>query len=436
MNAKLLAGLVAACFAAPALAQSNITIYGIVDAGLHISSNGEGTRTKLVSGITDGSRIGFKGVEDMGGGLKAIFNLEARFEVDNGTSSAGNISDNQGFALTKGLAFTVPAAAGGAATAAQLLAGVRSAAQPALNVNPSRALFDRTAYVGLITPGGAVLLGRQYTPGYEVFATIDPFESGTAASWGNLNSGAGGIVTAGIAIRSDEAVQYRMELPNGFAGALMYGFEKSGFVGLDKRMWAFNASYKVKDHFYVGLGHNHGTDQKGNRGLISTTLGGTYQTGDMKSVGDMKFYAGFHKQRNDHSVLIPAINEGLAPTFAKFGALQPVLAAQLNTALVRNFNLDASLYTLGMHYRVTSGRVMASISRQDDKNASNNDATQYGIGYDHFLSNRTDLFTFFGYIKNQNDSQYAAGAASAPGGFTSAPGQSGKAFQFGMRHKF
>ncbi|MEO8407236.1 MAG: porin, partial [Oxalobacteraceae bacterium] len=61
MKTKYLAALVASCFAAPVLAQSNITIYGIADAGLHVSSNGEGTRTKLVSGIADGSRLGFKG---------------------------------------------------------------------------------------------------------------------------------------------------------------------------------------------------------------------------------------------------------------------------------------------------------------------------------------------------------------------------------------
>ncbi|MEO8169670.1 MAG: porin [Oxalobacteraceae bacterium] len=430
MKTKLIAGLVASCFAAPVLAQSNITIYGLVDAGIHVSSNGEGTRTKLVSGIADGSRLGFKGTEDLGGGYKAIFNLESRVEIDNGGNQAGNISDNQGFALSRGLAFTVPPQAGGQVTANQLLAGVRGAMQPAVNVNTKAALFDRTAMVGLITPVGAILAGRMYTPTYEVFASADTFETGTAGSWGGVGLGAGGILTAGVAIRSDKALQYRIELPSGISAALMYGFENSGYIGLDKRFYAANVMYKANG-FNVGVGYNNGQDQNGNSGLISTALGGSYTT------GNMKFFAGYLKQKNDHSVLIPELNKALAPTFAKFGpSLGQVLAGQFNANLVQNFKLDADSYSVGMHYQLGNGRIMGSVSRQNDKTAFNNDATQYAIGYDHNLSKRTDIYTVLAYIKNDNNAQYAPGAASAPGGFTSAGGVSGKAFQVGMRHRF
>jgi len=79
---------------------------------------------------------------------------------------------------------------------------------------------------------------------------------------------------------------------------------------------------------------------------------------------------------------------------------------------------------------------MASIVRQDDKTVSNSDVTQYAVGYDYNLSKRTDIYTVAAYIKNQNDGQYAIGAASASGGFTSQPGESSKGFQIGMRHRF
>ena len=181
MKTKLLAGLIAACCAAPVLAQSNITIYGIADAGLHVSSNGEGTKTKLVSGIADGSRLGFKGTEDLGGGYKAIFNIESRIELDTGGNQAGNISDNQGFALSKGMVFPAPVPQL-APLAAGALAAAQKAMQPAINVNKNGALFDRTSMVGLITPVGAILAGRMYTPAYEVFAAADTFETGTAGS--------------------------------------------------------------------------------------------------------------------------------------------------------------------------------------------------------------------------------------------------------------
>ncbi|SFL73953.1 porin [Rugamonas rubra] len=431
MNTKILAGVIAACFAAPAFAQSSVVIYGIADAGLmYVNNGGNDARTKLVSGIADGSRLGFKGTEDIGGGYKAIFNLEARVELDNGKQQAGNLSTNQGFALTKGLAFTVPAAAGGPAMAAKLLAGVQGALQPNPNVNINGALFDRTSMVGLVTPVGAVLLGRMYTPGYEVFNNADVFESGTAAGWGGIVGGTGGLLTAGIAIRSDKALQYRAELPNGIGVSLLYGTEKSGYVGMDKRSWGANLRYRGNG-WDLGAAHNYGTDQVGARGLVTTTVGGSY------AVDNWKLFAGYHQQKNENSVIIRFAADTLAPTFANFGpALGPVLAGQLNTALRRTFYLDAASYQLGFHYRVGAGRVMASVVRQNDKGPSNSDATQFGLGYDYNLSKRTDIYSIVAYIKNQNDGQYAIGAASASGGFTARPGMASKGVQIGMRHRF
>lgn len=431
MKTTLLAGVVAAAFAVPALAQSNVTIYGIADGGLmYVDNGGQDSKVKLVSGIADGSRIGFKGTEDMGGGYKTIFNLEARIELDTGKQQTGNLSTNQGFALTRGLAFSVPAAAGGAATAAKLLAGVQGALQPAININLSGALFDRTSMVGLVTPVGAVLIGRMYTPGYEVFNNADVFESGTGASWGGIVGGTGGFLTAGVAIRSDKAIQYRIELPNGIGAALMYGFEKSGYVGMDKRSYGANLRYKANG-WDVGAAYNRGTDQVGDVGLVTTTLGGSY------SVGEAKYFAGYHKQKNENSVIIRYAADSLAPTFAAFGpALGGALAAQLNTALVRNFYLDAVSYQVGMHYRIGAGRIMASVVRQDDKGPTNSDATQYGLGYDYNLSKRTDIYGVVAYIKNTGMGQYAIGAASASGGFTSQAGESSKGIQLGIRHRF
>ncbi|KQV78959.1 hypothetical protein ASD15_19990 [Massilia sp. Root351] len=431
MKTKLLAAGIAACFAVPAMAQSSVTIYGIADAGvMYVKNGGQDAKTKLVSGIADGSRLGFRGIEDMGGGYKAIFNLEARVELDTGRQQTGNLSSNPTFALTEGLNFTVPAAAGGAATAEKLRAGVQAALNPAINVNINGALFDRTSMVGLIMPVGAVLLGRMYTPGYEVLNAGDVFESGTAAGWGGIVGGTGGLLTAGIAIRSDKSIQYRMELPNGLKASAMYGTEKSGYIGMDKRSWGANVRY-VANGWDVGLGHNHGTDQVGARGLVTTTLAGSY------AFDNWKLFLGTHKQKNENSVIIRYAGDLLAPTFAAFPApLSTLLAGQANAALKRNFLLDAISYQVGFHYKVGAGRIMASVVRQDDKRADASDATQYGIGYDYNLSKRTDVYLVGAYIKNENDGQYAIGAASASGGFTSKPGESSKGIQIGMRHRF
>ena len=149
-----------------------------------------------------------------------------------------------------------------------------------------------------------------------------------------------------------------------------------------------------------------------------------------------------------NSVLIPVLANAwdtqIAPGLIKAGGSTPTVTGLINGVytpifknnLANNFKLDADSISIGMHYRIGNGRVMGSISHLNDKTAFNNDATQYAIGYDYNLSKRTDLYTVFSYIKNDNAAQYAPGAASAPGGFTSAGGEAGRALQIGMRHRF
>ena len=70
-----------------ALAQStptSVTLYGIVDAGV-VHNTGVTNKNQLVSGIMEGSRFGLRGNEDIGGGFRAIFTLENRTELNNGT---------------------------------------------------------------------------------------------------------------------------------------------------------------------------------------------------------------------------------------------------------------------------------------------------------------------------------------------------------------
>lgn len=69
-----LAGTAMADEGVPAAA-SSIEIYGLLDIGIESVNNGAGAKTSLTSGLADGSRLGFKGSEDLGGGWKAIFTL-------------------------------------------------------------------------------------------------------------------------------------------------------------------------------------------------------------------------------------------------------------------------------------------------------------------------------------------------------------------------
>lgn len=126
MQRKLIAAAVFASFPLFAAAQSSVTIYGIVDAALERSDTGaaNGTKTAVQSGNQSGSRIGFRGVEDLGNGLKATFTLEGAVNTDTGA-------------------------------------------------HDQNALFSRRAVVGLQGAFGAINVGREYTPVADIAALTD-----------------------------------------------------------------------------------------------------------------------------------------------------------------------------------------------------------------------------------------------------------------------
>ncbi len=90
-----------------------------------------------------------------------------------------------------------------------------SVLQAITTVNGAGALFDRQSWAGVVTPYGAVLLGRQYTPGYEILNRFNVMGDSSALSFGQ------GYNTPGI--RMNNAVVYRAEL-KGFSGSAMYSF--------------------------------------------------------------------------------------------------------------------------------------------------------------------------------------------------------------------
>ena len=131
--------------------------YGLADMSLtRVTGYAQGSVTALNSGHMEGSRWGVKGEEDLGGGYKALFTLESRAELDSGGLGNRPASGNQ---LPDRLTAGLP---GSLATA---LTNV--AIGPSLGVNVNKVGFDRQAWLGLVTPVGGFLMGRQYTPAFE-----------------------------------------------------------------------------------------------------------------------------------------------------------------------------------------------------------------------------------------------------------------------------
>ncbi|MGU7784786.1 porin [Burkholderia sp. PU8-34] len=90
MKRKLILGAVAATLASTAQAQSSMTLYGIIDDGLtYVSNAGGHSLWRLDDGINQASRWGMRGVEDLGGGSKAIVTLENGFSLNTGTAGHG-----------------------------------------------------------------------------------------------------------------------------------------------------------------------------------------------------------------------------------------------------------------------------------------------------------------------------------------------------------
>lgn len=91
MQKKVIALAVAALASSAAFAQTNVTIYGVVDVGqAFVKSSGTADNQATVGRLdSNSSHIGFKGVEDLGNGLKAIFQYESGFSADNAGNLAG-----------------------------------------------------------------------------------------------------------------------------------------------------------------------------------------------------------------------------------------------------------------------------------------------------------------------------------------------------------
>ena len=170
MNKNIIAAAVLAASAGGASAQSAVTIYGIVDAGLVRESGGAaGTVNKLTSGVGSASRIGFRGTEDLGGGMSALFTLETGFRIDTG------------------------------------------------EVDAAGTIFNRQAFVGLKSKAGMLTLGRQYTPWHQALTQVgDPFGTGYAGSSKNQ------FPDSGTNVRTSNTIMYTAPVISGISADLAY----------------------------------------------------------------------------------------------------------------------------------------------------------------------------------------------------------------------
>lgn len=396
--------IAAACLACTGAAWSQVTLYGLADIGLtHVTGLAGGTKTGLSSGIMEGSRWGLKGTEDLGGGYKALFTLESRLELTDGSLSNRPASGSQiPDRLTAGLP---PAVASGVANAIGPTLGVN-------HINPRG--FDRQAWVGLVTPVGGILAGRQYTPAYETAAQFDIMGTQSALSPGQVAS-----VPAGFDIRYDNTFQYRV-IQGPWNAALMASLGPRT-TSNGNRLLGMNVIYKG-DSFQVGFGHNEKRNSAGQRALESTLVGASTTQGAWTVSG----FVG--RIREPNPTAGPELTAGLT-------------AAGVPTALVTNvidrLKQDAQLLHLGVRYDMgAAGQLSVAVNRLNDKRGTNADVTSYGMAYTYPLSKRTNLNVVLTRFVNSTNAQSAPGGAGYLGGVTASAGTDSTSIALGIRHVF
>lgn len=225
MKRSFLALAVFGAFHAPVgevFAQTSLTLYGLVDAGVvHERGGAAGNATKLTSGVQSGSRLGFKGREDLGGGLAAKFLLESGFNMDSGPLGQGGL------------------------------------------------LFGRQAWVGLGGRWGDLAFGRQYTPHFLLLDQIDPFHTGLAGNAGNLMT---------TVPRTNNTVKLATPAWSGFTGELAYGFGEIPGDTAANRQWGASIGY-TRGPLVLKIAHQRTENPTATDDARSTLLGGKFDFG-------------------------------------------------------------------------------------------------------------------------------------------------------------
>lgn len=407
-----LTALSAACGAA--VAQTTpppVTIYGLLDAGIS-HTTGVTNKNQLVSGIMEGSRFGLRGNEDIGGGYRAIFTLEHRLELNTGAMSNRPPSGAQTpDRLSQAALLGLPGALQPAVT------GVAGSIGQTLGVNLAGNFWDRQAFVGLITPFGAILAGRQYTPAYEVNATFDIM--GTQSS---LSAGQVGSVPPSVDIRVSNAVQYRIVL-GGLTASAMYAFGGNTANTKANRFGGAMVMYKTGP-YAVGLGYNQRNNDVGQESLKSTVLGAS------AGIGPGTLSAMYGKIEDDNPSGVSAIAVGLTPLVGAAGA------TLVQGAFTEALKQDGVLMHIGYKMPIGKNTLYVAYSTFNDKRTPNADVASYGMAYTYALSTRTDINLVLTHFDNKNLAQAAPGQAGFLGGFTTSAGKDANNVALGIRHRF
>ncbi|WP_404990344.1 porin [Burkholderia pseudomultivorans] len=365
-------------------AQSTVTLYGVIDESLQFTHNATaagGNQLGLYSGNLSGSRWGLMGSEDLGGGLKAIFQLENGFDVNNGKMGT---------------------------------------------YNGTTSLFGRQAYVGLASNQyGTLTLGRQYDP------LVDQVQGLTEDNYfGSTFATAGDVDNYDNSSRTNNAIKYLSPSYGGLQVETMYAL--GGVAGQtgSGQTWSVAAAYNagplsIAAGYFVADNSNSTVVRTGWSSTSDGTFDGPVNSGyaTAKSINiarvAARYIAGQYTFGLAYSnAAYKADAQSAFTSTEKFNTGQAYLNYQATPAL---------LLGLGYSYTHASG----------DTNASYN---QVSLGADYSLSKRTDVYLVGAWQKASGTQLNADGTVSSAEASIGSYGVAGTNSQdmvsLGIRHRF
>ncbi|HEY3598126.1 MAG TPA: porin [Paraburkholderia sp.] len=387
MKKTIVAAAALGSFGVTAHAQSSVTLYGIIDAGISYVSNaatsaGHDSLVKYADGVASGSRWGVRGSEDLGGGLKALFVLENGFNSGDGAMGQGG------------------------------------------------ALFGRQAYVGVSKEGaGSLTFGRQYSFSTEYLGANYTMGSQTAAGnygW-HIND-----VDQLSASRINNAVKFSSANFAGFTFGAMYGFsnQAGAFAGAptvtaagttrqgSSSAYSFGANY-AQGTFGVGAAYTNirfpnGATPPFSVSIANVNTGGlrdleTYGVGARVAIGaglvwgnwthtTFEPISGASSRLNNYEIggrygFTPALSAGLGYTFSKLDDRFNGQWHQVNGAVDYALSKRTDVYLLAIYQTASGSNTVAgrNVPVQAEIGTSPNFFGNSGVGANNQVAARVGM---------------------------------------------
>jgi predicted porin len=354
---KSLLALAVLAAAGSASAQSSVTLFGIVDATLTWGrGNGAGSadRFQLTNSGYNSSRLGFRGTEDLGGGMSASFWLEMGFNNDDGTGLNTNINNQPN----------------GQATAPAGTQGLT---------------FGRRSTVSLASGWGELRLGRDYVPQFWNRTLFDPF--GTNGVGTNLIHNLS--ITGVTAVRASNSIGYFLPANlGGFYGQIQYyagenrsdaGATHRDGNGAGARLGFASGPFNVAAA--TGITHYAAGDVR------QSNIGGSWD------FGMARLLAQYERERNNGDKasgwlvgsLIPVGPGEVRVSYARFksdpaGAGLEPRSSKIALGYVHNLSKRTALYATYAHVKNSNG---AKFALGGAVTAANNGSNGVDLGMRH-----------------------------------------------------